>query len=444
MEKFNMTKNLLNLFLFILILCLPVYAQEAPDTNSIKDWSVHFQETTISQSHPAFSAQYSGTNSLSPNAETATSLTSTLFLGRRLWENSEAYFNVELAGGQGLSGSTGVAGFPNGEVYRVGTSTPSFNLVRFFIKQIFPLSSEYNPVADGENQVQTKKPDTYISLSAGRFSMIDFFDNNKFSNDPRTQFINWSLMDNGAWDYPADTKGYTTGLVGEYIMPEWAFRISTAMVAKSANGMDMEYNFRNDHSETFEVEHDYSLSGQPGAVRLLTFLTHADMGNYESAIQLPAGDINIIDTREQGRTKYGFGVNAEQNLTDNIGLFLRFGWNDGKNESWMFTEIDQTTSAGLSFDGSLWSRKDDNAGIAFVINQISKDHQAYLEAGGYGFIIGDGNLNYSPESILEAFYSLKVFEFLYASPDYQFILNPAYNSDRGPVNVFSIRFHVEI
>jgi high affinity Mn2+ porin len=444
MKELTMAKNLLRTFLLIYFLRLPIYAMEPPDTNSIKDWSVHFQETTISQYHPSFSAQYSGANSLSSVAENATSLTSTLFLGRRLWQNSEVYFNVELAGGQGFSGSTGVAGFPNGEVYRVGTSTPTFNIVRFFIKQIFPLSSEYNPVADAENQVQSKKPDSYFSLSAGRFSMIDFFDNNKFSNDPRTQFINWALMDNGAWDYPADTKGYTTGLVGEFIFPEWAFRISTAQVAKSANGMAMEYNFKNDHSETFEIEHDYSISNQPGAVRVLTFLTHADMGNYVQSTELPAGNVNIIDTREQGRTKCGFGLNAEQNLTDNIGMFLRFGWNDGKNESWMFTEIDQTSSAGLSFDGNLWARKEDNAGIAFVINQISKDHRAYLEAGGYGFIIGDGNLNYSPESILEAYYSLKLFEFLYASPDYQFILNPAYNKDRGPVNVFSIRVHIEI
>ena len=439
-----MAKNLLKIFLFISVLCFPVHAQETPDTNSIKDWSVHFQETTITQYNPSFSAQYSGTNSLNNNAETATSITSTLFLGKKLWENSEVYFNVEIAGGQGFSGTTGIAGFPNGEVYRVGDPTPGFNLNRFFIKQIFPLSSEYTPVSDGENQVQTKKPDTYFAISIGRFSLIDFFDNNKFSNDPRSQFMNWALMDNGAWDYAADTKGYTSGLVGEYIMREWAFRISTAQVAKSANAMDMEYNFKNDHSETFEAEHEYSLSGQPGAVRVLAFLTHADMGNYILATQLPAGDVNIVDTRAQGRTKYGFGFNAEQNLIDDIGMFIRFGWNDGKNETWMFTEIDQTSSAGLSFDGNLWSRKDDNAGIAFVINQISKDHQAYLEAGGYGFLIGDGKLNYAPESIFEAYYSLKVFDFLHVSPDYQFILNPAYNKDRGPVNVFSIRAHVEI
>ncbi len=439
-----MTKNLQKIFLYIFILCFPVCAQETPDTNLIKDWSIHFQQTTITQYHPSFNALYSGTNSLNPEAETKTSLTSTLFLGRRLWENSEIYFNVEIAGGEGFSGSTGVAGFPNGEVYRVGSPTPTFNLVRFFIKQIFPLSSGYNPVGDGENQIQTKKPDSYFSLSFGRFSLIDFFDNNKFSNDPRIQFINWSLMDNGAWDYPADTKGYTSGLVGEYIRPEWAFRISTAMVAKSANGMDMEYNIKYDHSETIEIEHDYSLLSQPGAVRTLFFLTHADMGNYDLAAQLPAGNVNIIDTRANGRTKYGFGFNAEQNLTNNIGMFLRIGWNDGKNETWMFTEIDQTSNAGFYFDGSLWSRKDDNAGIAFVMNQISKDHQAYLKAGGYGFIIGDGNLNYAPESILEAFYSLKVFEFLHASPDYQLIINPAYNKNRGPVNVFSIRIHIEI
>ena len=439
-----MIKALQKIFLVVYIFCFSMYAQETPDTSSNKEWSMHFQETTITQYHPAFNAQYSGANSLNNNEETATSLTSTLFLGRKLWENSEAYFNVEIAGGQGFSGTTGIAGFPNGEVYRVGDPAPGFNLARLFIKQIIPLSSQSTPVADGENQVETKKPDSYIAISIGRFSMIDFFDNNKFSNDPRSQFINWSLMDNGAWDYPADTKGYTSGLVGEYIIPEWAFRISTAMVAKSANSMDMEYNFKNDHSETFEAEHDYSITGQPGAACVLAYITHADMGNYVQATRLPAGDVNIIDTRAQGRTKYGFELNGEQNLADNIGMFIRFGWNNGKNESWMYTEIDQSTSAGISFSGNLWSRKDDNAGAAFVINQISKDHQAYLEAGGYGFLIGDGNLNYAPESIIEAYYSLKVFEFFHLSPDYQFILNPAYNKDRGPVNVFSIRAHVEI
>jgi high affinity Mn2+ porin len=383
-------------------------------------------------------------NSLNSSEESKTSLTSTFFLGRKLWKNSEIYFNIELAGGEGFSGTTGAAGFPNGEVYRVGNPTPQFNLARFFIKQIFPLSSSYNSVNEGANQIGTEYPDSYFSISLGRFSMIDFFDNNKFSNDPRTQFINWSLMDNGAWDYPADTKGYTIGLVGEYIKPQWKFRISTAMIPKSANGMDMEYNISNAHSEAIEIEHSFMLLNQPGALRALFFLTHADMGDYNLAFQSLAGNVNIINTRENGRTKYGFGLNIEQNLSDNIGLFIRAGWNDGKNETWMYTEIDQTISCGLSFNGISWSRKDDNAGVAVVLNQISKEHQAYLKAGGYGFIIGDGFLSYSPEIIIETFYSLKLFQFLYASPDYQCIINPAYNKDRGPINIFSIRLHVEI
>jgi high affinity Mn2+ porin len=439
-----MKKKLLLTIIFLLSFYISNFAQPILDTATAKNWSIHFQQTIITQYHPAFTAAYSGTNSLDPEEETKTSLTSTLYLGTRLWKNNEIYFNLEIGGGQGFSGTTGAAGFPNGEVYRVGDPAPQFNLARLFIKQIFPLSSTYSPVNDDENQIKTKKPDTYISLSLGKFSMIDFFDKNKFSNDPRTQFMNWALMDNGAWDYPANTKGYTMGIVGEYINPEWAVRLSTAMVAKSANGMDLEYNIGNAHSETVEIEHEYSLLGQQGTIRTLFFLTHADMGNYELATRLPAGDINIISTRENGRTKYGFGLNIEQNLFAGLGMFLRIGINDGKNETWMYTEIDQTLSGGILFTGSLWARNDDNAGVAFVLNRISNEHQAYLKAGGYGFIIGDGFLNYSPEIIFETFYSLKLFEFLSTSPDYQIIINPAYNSVRGPVSVLSIRLHVEI
>lgn len=415
-----------------------------PSDSSSQDWNFHFQQTIVLQYHPDFTAKYSGVNSLDTSEPAQTSVTSTFFVGRRLWKNAEAYVNPELSGGNGLSEVTGIAGFPNGETFRIGNPSPQLTIARVYIVQRFDLSETKTIVEDDQNQLMETRPDAYVNITAGKISMIDYFDKNRYSDDPRTKFLNWALMTNGAWDYPANTHGYTWGIVAEFVTPPWALRASAAMVPTEANQSVMDLNLSQAHSETIEIEHDYTLGTHQGAMRLLGFHTMARMGNYDQALELPPGEVDVVATRAYGRSKYGMGLNIEQELGDNVGMMFRASWNDGHNETWMFTEIDQAVSAAVIYDGRAWDRAGDNFGIAMLANGISAEHRAYLKAGGYGFLIGDGNLNYSPESIAETFYSLSLSAYhLQLSPDYQFVLNPAYNKDRGPVHVFAIRIHSE-
>jgi high affinity Mn2+ porin len=419
----------------------------ADDTIKPELWNFHFQTTVIAQYHPTFKSLYTGINSLDPAAETDISITTTLFFGIRLWKGAQFYFNPELSAGSGFSKTTGIAGFPNGEIYRVSNPSPNIYIARLYFRQLFALSKEHDHVEDGINDLRSEIPRSYISLTAGKFSIMDFFDNNRFSHDPRTQFYNWVLMGNGAWDYPANTRGYTYGFALEYVDPSWALRYSLVMVPKEANGSVMDENVFRSNSMALEFQKNWQLLKHGGKVLLMTYFTQARMGNYQQAIDL--GKFNdtipmVTQVRALGHTKYGFGVNIEQEFLKNSGVFLRAGWNDGHNETWAFTEIDRAISIGVSFNGIYWKRAADNLGIAFIINGLSEDHRHYLESGGYGFIIGDGYVNYAPECIMELYYSFRLFDkWLWISPDWQFILNPAYNRDRGPVNAFGIRVHTE-
>jgi high affinity Mn2+ porin len=423
------------------------------DSTKPSPWSAHFQLTVINQSHSGFKAAYSGTNSLADTVETgATSVTTTLFLGRKLWKNAAAYFNPELSGGRGLSYAVGVAGALNGETYRIGYPDPVISVARAYLQQNIPLGhTGYEDAPDAANQVAGKIPSSRITLSAGKFSMSDFYDKNSYSHDPRTQFLNWSLMSNGAWDYPANTKGYTVGLVAELYQPIWVLRLSSVEVPKIANHPDMEYVFGKAHSETAEFEQKVNINKRPGVIRLLFSYTASRAPTYKEGLAaLATGDttlLKVINGNAEGTTygghKTGIFLNVEQQLTNDIGAFGRVGWNDGKGATWAFTEIDQTIHAGLSFKGTHWKREDDVVGIAAVINGISADHRAFLKAGGYGFIIGDGNLNYGHEEILETYYNAKLFKNIWVTLDYQFVNNPGYNKDRGPVHVFAARGHIE-
>ena len=428
---------------FFTVFIFPLSMSAQNDTTSAEGWSVHFQQTIVAQYHPDFSAKYSGTNSLQTSEPAQTSITSTFFVGRKLWEYAELYLSPELAGGNGLSGVNGIAGFPNGETFRIGDPTPRVTLARAFIKQNISLSDENVTVEDKQDQIAGTISSSRISLSFGRISIADFFDKNTYSNDPRSQFLNWSLMNSAAWDYPADTRGYTWGFVLEYVRTDWAGRISSAMVPTTANGSMMDENIHEANSETAEIEHSYRLGEHPGTVRLLGYYTEARMGNYLLALQLAPGTIDIKRTEMYGRTKKGFALNVEQQIADDIGGFLRVSWNDGINETWMFTEIDQSVAAGVLFDCNWWKRHDDNFGLAVVVNNISDDHRRYLQAGGYGFLIGDGNLNYASEIVTELFYACSIWKEIWVTPDFQFVENPAYNRERGPVAIFGCRAHVE-
>ena len=436
----------------ILVLKTSLFSFAQQDLDSNKKWTIHFQLTAINQTHPSFSAKYSGSNSLINTAETEKlSLTTTLFLGRKLWKNAGFYLNPEITGGAGLSGAKGVAGFTNGETFRIGSTEPKFYLARIYFRQYIPLKNTgYSKVENGPNQLEESVPTSRITITAGKISLSDYFDLNKYSHDPRGQFLNWSLMSNGAWDYPADTRGYTQGFVAELVKPGFALRFSSVLMPRKANGLQMDYKVSKAHSETIELEKNWTLK-RPGAIRLLAFRSVSQAPTYtRSLAEAARGDFSSIKeyTGEQewkiyGGVKYGFALNTEQELTDNTGAFLKASWNDGKTATWAFTEIDRSISFGLNIKGTSWKRANDIIGIAQVINGISAQHSAFLRAGYYGFIIGDGQLNYGAESITEFYYKARITKSFFLSFDYQFVNNPAYNIDRGPVNVFAFRGHVE-
>ena len=442
-------KKLTVFFLFINI-STSVLSQALLDSNA--NWSYHFQLTVINQTHPSFQAKYSGTNSLINESESKKlSVTSTLFLGRKLWKNAALYFNPEIAGGSGLSSAKGIAGFPNGEIFRIGSTDPKLYIARLYFQQHFALkNSGYAKVGPTINQVDSMLPTSRITITAGKISMADFFDNNSYSHDPRSQFLNWSLMSNGAWDYPADTRGYTQGLVVALVKPGWAVRLSSVLVPRKANGLQLDYKVTKAHAETIEIEKNWTAK-RPGAIRLLAFRNVSQAPTYSTTLAaVKLGDSSSVPvyTGDQewkiyGGVKYGIGINAEQELSDMAGVFFKASWNDGKTATWAFTEIDHSVSAGINIKGKGWKRADDNIGIAQVINGISSQHQQFLNAGMYGFIVGDGKLNYGSESITEVYYQAKIASSFFITADYQFVQNPAYNKDRGPVHIFAIRGHVQ-
>lgn len=399
----------------------------------------------IEQYHPAFYVPYSGNNSLQPINESQHSITSTFFIGTRLWKNSSLYFNPELAGGSGFSSTKGVAGFPNGETFRIGSPSPAIYLARLYFTQNIPLTKEYQIAEDDINQIKEKHYKKQLSIILGKYCAADFFDKNQYSHDPRTQFMNWALMSAGAWDYPANTRGYTWGGLIQYTSPRFEFRLGCNTVPTYANGPVLNFNLNKANATTMELQFNYSIRHQEGNIKLLSFYNNAPMGSYQIAVSsTDSADITL--SRSNGRSKYGLSLNMEQHLNSWIGLFSRTSWNDGKNETWAFTEIDESTQIGLQLDGCEWKRNNDCFGIAEVIDGISKEHRNYLKKGGNGFMLGDGKLNYSPEYISEMYYSFNFKKYNTSiSPDYQLIINPGYNKARkGPVNVFSVRVHVLI
>ena len=428
----------------VLILATLEVNGQQPDTTRLEKFSFHAQTTVINQFKPAFKANYTGQNSLVPNQESKLSVTSTLFLGAKLWQGASMYINPEIGGGSGLSGSLGVAASTNGETYRIGNPTPQFELARIFFRQIFSLSGESEYQEGDFNKLGGKISTRYISFIIGKICVSDYFDNNIYNHDPRTQFMSWALMSNGAWDFPANTRGYTPSIILEYVTPGRELRYGFSLVPREANGMAMNWQISKAGSQTLEYTRHYNLAGKNGTFRILSFFTTTDMGNYNRSIIINPSAPDVIATRKYGRTKYGFGINAEQSISESLGAFFRAGWNDGNNETWAFSEIDRSLSFGISSNGRKWNRQNDILGIAYVISGISGPHRNYLKAGGNGFMLGDGNLNYSLENLAEIYYTFELSKSIYLSGACQVIMNPGYNKDRGPVNVFSIRIHTII
>jgi len=426
-----------------------LHAQSGNPLFSDSNWSAHFQATGIIQAHPSFTSPYSGQNSLDPNAERAFSVTSTLYIGRRLWKGASIYFNPEMAGGKGIGSTLGIAGFPNGETFRIGNPEPVVYIARLFISQNFNLDKDHiEYITDDANQITDRLSTSRLTISLGKFGVADFFDNNGVSHDPRTDFMNWAFMNNGAYDYAANTRGYTYGLVAELIKPGWALRFGTALMPTYANGPSLDIHYLKTNSETIEYERDFQIHQRKGAVRLLGYFNTSKAPNYDQVVhdKITGVDtsMDVIYGKEYGGKKFGLGINVEQELSPSTGFFMRIGWNDGKTATWAFSEIDNTVSAGIKINGKGWKRSGDNIGVAILTNGISSGHRNFLNAGGYGFMIGDGKLpKYSRENIGEVFYQLYIFDHVWVSGDYQFVLHPAYNQDRGPVHVFAARVHVE-
>jgi len=418
-----------------------------PAAEDRERWNLYFQATSIGDYHGSFPALYSGEHSLQNYRERDASLTSTLYLGFRLPRDTQIYVDPELAGGRGFSGVNGVANAPNGELPRVASAAPKPYLARAYITHDFGFGSEREEFSSEANQLAGSRPMTRYSITAGRFTVTDFFDNNRYTHDPRTQFMGWGIMYNGAWDYPADVRGYTWGWMHEFHARRWSVRYASAAEPRVANGVRFERRLLVNRGDMFEGEVRYSAGGHPGTLRLLGFVFHTNSGDYGEALHVSqqtgaAPDITAV--RRNGTIKYGTGVNMEQQVAKDLGVFARLGWNDGKTESFAFTAIDRLATGGVSFAGPRWRRPDDVVATALTVSGLSGVHASYLARGGQDFLIGDGALRYGPEYVWESYYSARLFAGLFASIDLQHIANPAYNQDRGPVWIPSVRLHLEL
>ena len=432
-------------------------AASAPADEGTESMFPHFKSTRfwlsgqanfIFQAHSSFSAPYSGTHSLSPNYEKATSRALTLYTGVRLNTSTELLVDIEEAGGAALSQGFGLAGNTDLDIVRNPSLSKAPYLGRGMIHTVIALSKDKVENDRNAFSLFDELPRRRLEIRFGKFSMPDFLDINSVGSDTHLQFINWTTDNNGAWDYAADTRGYTVGLVADYEDRNWGFRFAEALMPKVANGIDLVWKPWQAHAENFEYElrHGF-IPKKAGVVRLLAYTNYANMGIYREAIaQYEQGLVPVPDiTNHPWRItrKYGFGGNVEQNLAANLTAFARFGWDNGKTESFAYTEVDQTFAAGLGARGAWWHRRQDRAGIAVVSNGICKDHQEYLRLGGLGFLLGDGNLNYGRENIVESYYTAHVWRGIYVAPGVQHINNPGYNRDRGPVVVPTFRAHVE-
>jgi len=419
--------------------------QAASDQNTESErWNLYFQATSIGDYHGTFRSPYEGPLSLRDHTERDVSLTSTLFFTARLQQDTFLMFDPEIAGGKGFSGVNGIADQPNGEIPRVGSPAPKPYIARLLIQHDFGFGSEKERQESDENQLAGDRPMTRYSIYAGRFTMTDYFDDNNFTHDPRTQFMAWGAMYNGAWDYPADTRGYTWGIVQEFHTRKWAFRYGIAAEPKIANGSVFDRRLFRDHGQVWEAERRYSWRKRDGAIRVLGYDNRAQTGNYREALKLAAetGTTPKVSLTDRvGTLKYGTGISFDQALTSDVGIFTRLGWNDGKTQSFVFTAIDRLASGGVSIKAARWHRKNDVVGTSLTAGGLSAVHHEYLAAGGLDFLIGDGRLNYAPEYVWESFYSARLFPGFYTTFDVQHDTNPAYNHDRGPVTIYSIRLH---
>jgi hypothetical protein len=409
-------------------------------------WTAAAQSTYVWQRKLGFRAPYSGPKSLEPGVETGYTLTATVMLGARPWAGAELFVNPEVIQSQELSHLAGLAGLSNGEAQKSGGPEATLYRARLFLRQTFALGGEEAPVEEGPNQLAGTAARRRRVITAGNLSVADVFDGNAYAHDPRTQFLNWTLMAYGASDYAADVRGYTWGIAAEYDLDDWAFRLGRFAQPRRSNGLALDPDLLAHYGDVVEIEHAHQLLGLPGKVHVTGFRNEARMGSFADALAFAAASGGAPDVasvrREQSKLAIGLGL--EQELVPGVGAFARLSANDGRTETYAFTEVERSISLGVGGTGERWHRERDRAGLAVVQNELSASHRRYVEAQGVGLFIGDGRLTYRPERIVEAFYSAETFRGVWLSADAQWIANPAYNADRGPVTILGCRIHAEL
>lgn len=441
-------RHVLSVAVWLLALAAPLAARadDAPDAAAAPQaWAAHVQFTDVTQFHPAFHSAFQGPNSLQPAAMGDATNDLTVYLGVRPWAGAEIWADPEIDQGFGLSNTLGVAGFPSGEAYKVGQSTPYLKLQRLFLRQTIDLGGKRETVDPDINQLGGSKAENRIVLTIGKFSVGDVFDTNKFAHDPRGDFLNWTIIDTGTFDYAADAWGYSYGAAAEWYQGDWTLRGGLFDLSTVPNSQTLDPKF--DQFQTIaELERRFAIAGQPGAVRVTGFLTRGRMGHFDDALALAAltgQPANVALVRKYS-SRGGVGVSLEQQVSDDLGVFARAGWAEGDAEAYEFTDVDRSVAVGASLAGKRWGRAGDTVGAAVVVNGASHARLAYLAAGGVGILVGDGALVHSgDETILETYYNVAVLKALRLTFDYQFIDHPAYNRDRGPVSVFGLRAHVQ-
>jgi high affinity Mn2+ porin len=414
-----------------------------PPALETDNFAIHGQTTFLEQYVFPFRNPYSGPNSLDPNQGRET-FDATAFLGMRLWKGAEVWVDPEIDQGFGLSTTLGVAGFTSGEAFKIGASVPYARIPRAFIRQTIDLGGDTQKVAAAANQLGASQTANRLAITIGKFGVTDIFDNNKYAHDPRNDFMNWSIIDTGTFDYAADAWGFTYGAAVEWYQGDWTVRGGIFDEPIVPNSADLDTTLTQ-FQWVGEIERRYELWGEPGKLAVTGFLTRARTGSFADAIALAAvtgGPADIAAVRRY-QSRGGVSLNVEQQITEELGVFARAGFANGDVEPDAFTDIDRTVAAGLSLTGKQWGRPDDMVGVAGVVNGITKIHEQFLNDGGLGILVGDRMLPHpGPEQIIEAYYQLPV-SFFKLTLDYQFIVNPAYNADRGPASVVSARLHAQ-
>lgn len=422
------------------LLAAPVLADEASPRD--QSYAIHGQYTGVVQGVGGFASPYASVNSLDPK-QTKMTNDVTLYLGVRPWKGGEIWVNPEIDQGFGLSNTLGAGGFPSAEAYKVGKMTPYFKLQRTFVRQTIALGGETLKQDAGINQLRATTTANRLVITAGKMGVGDIFDTNRFAHDPRSDFLNWSLVDTGSFDYAANAWGYTYGVAAEWYQGPWTLRVGLYNLSKVPNGIELESNF-SQNAVMVEGERRFRIAGRDGAVRVTGFRNRGQFARFDDALALArnTGLAPDLATVRRKQDRFGIALNAEQDVTDTLGIFLRTGTTDGAIETYDFTDIDRSLAFGGALKGKAWGRPQDTLAIAGVVNGISDAHKRWLAAGGMGVLVGDGALPHpGDEQIIEAYYAYRPVAWSSLTFDYQHISNPGYNKDRGPANIFALRVH---